>query len=254
MLDRIVAATRKRIAALDGAALRTLAESTVPARSFAAALAAPGLAVIAEIKRRSPSRGDLAPSLDPSAHSRAYAAGGAAAMSVLTDEEFFGGSLSDLAAVRAAVDLPILRKDFILASSQIWESRAFGADAVLLIVAVLSDDLLKSLLAEAAEAKLEALVEVHNEEEAKRAIAAGAAVVGVNNRDLTTFEVDLGVAERLAPILTGKAVLVAESGIRDSSHAAAMAGAGYHAILVGEALVAADDPAALVASMRSAAP
>ena len=248
-----MAATRKRIDRLDVADLRARAEAARPARPFAAALAGPGLAVIAEVKRRSPSRGELAPELDPGAQAQAYATGGAAAVSVLTDEEFFGGSLADLTAVRTEVVLPVLRKDFVLDPGQIWESRAHGADAVLLIVAALSDPALVALLAEAAEAQLEALVEVHNEAELARALAVGAALVGVNNRDLSSFEVDLTVAQRLGPLLSGKAVMVAESGITGPDQAAAMATAGYHAVLVGEALVKAEDPAELVASLRGAA-
>jgi indole-3-glycerol phosphate synthase len=181
---------------------------------------------------------------------RAYAAGGAAAVSVLTDAEFFGGSLADLEAVRGEVGLPVLRKDFILDSRQIWESRAAGADAVLLIVAALSDESLAELLTVGAEAGLEALVEVHDETEVERALTAGALMVGVNNRDLATFEVNLAVAERLAPMLVGRAVTVAESGIGRAEHAVKMAVAGYDAILVGEALVRAEDPAGLVAELR----
>ena len=250
MLDEILAATRKQIHDLDLVELRRLAAKADPSRPFRAALARPGLAVIAEVKRRSPSRGDLAPALDPVAQAKAYAAGGAAAVSVLTNEEFFGGSLSDLTAVRQAVPVPVLRKDFIIERAQIWESRAAGADAVLLIVAALSDEALISLLAEADQAGVEALVEVHNETEIGRALTAGARVIGVNNRDLTTFNVDLAVAQRLAPLLRGRGLIIAESGISQPAHAVAMDAAGYDAILVGEALVMADDPARLVASLR----
>ena len=252
MLDKILAATKKRIDRLDITELRARSEAAAPTRAFAAALSGPGLAVIAEVKRRSPSRGELAPDLDPVAQAQAYATGGAAAVSVLTDEEFFGGSLADLTAVSAEVGLPVLRKDFVLDPGQIWESRAYGADAVLLIVAAVSDAVLRDLLAEAAEAGLEALVEVHTEAELARALAAGAVLIGVNNRDLSNFEVDLTVAERLGPQLTGKAVTVAESGITGPDQAAAMATAGYDAVLVGEALVRAEDPAELVASLRGA--
>ncbi len=250
MLDEILAATRNRIQGLDSVELHDRAVEAGPGRPFAQALAAPGLAVIAEVKRRSPSRGDLAPALDPVGRVQAYAAGGAAAVSVLTNAEFFGGSLADLEAVRGEVGLPVLRKDFILDSRQIWESRAAGADAVLLIVAALSDESLAELLTVGAEAGLEALVEVHDESEAERALTAGALMVGVNNRDLATFEVDLAVAERLAPMVVGRAVTVAESGIGRADHAVKMAVAGYDAILVGEALVRAEDPAGLVAELR----
>lgn len=252
MLNEILAATRKQIDQLEVGELRSRAGEAPPSRSLNASLAEPGLAVIAEVKRRSPSRGDLAPQLDPVAQARLYASGGAAAVSVLTNEEFFGGSLADLTAVARAVEVPVLRKDFVIDAAQIWESRVAGADAVLLIVAALSDEQLRALVAESADAGLEALVEVHNETELERALAAGAGLVGVNNRDLTTFSVDLGVAERLAPLLRDRALMVAESGISQPVHAAAMAVAGYDAILVGEALVLAPDPAELVASLKGA--
>ncbi len=253
MLNEILAATRTQIDELDVDELRSRAGEAAPSRSLSGRLAENGLSVIAEVKRRSPSRGDLAPQLDPVAQAGLYAAGGAAAVSVLTNEEFFGGSLADLTAVRRTVDVPVLRKDFVIDSAQIWESRAAGADAVLLIVAALSDEQLEVLVAEATDAGLEALVEVHNETELERALAAGAGLVGVNNRDLTTFTVDLRVAERLAPLLRDRVLMVAESGISEPAQAAAMAAVGYDAILVGEALVLAPDPAELVASLREAA-
>lgn len=252
MLNEILAATRTRIADLNQSELTAQAREMETPRPFSDALAASGLAVVAEVKRRSPSRGELAPGLDPVAQARAYVEGGAAAISVLTDEEFFGGSIADLEAVRRAVDVPVLRKDFIIDPRQIWESRVAGADAVLLIVAALSDDLLAGLLAEASEAQLGTLVEVHYPAEAERALAAGASVIGVNNRDLATFEVDLEVARRLAPLLAGRAITIAESGISNPADAAAMAAAGYDAVLVGEALVTAAEPSELVASLRGA--
>ena len=212
------------------------------------------MSVVAEVKRRSPSRGELAGALDPAAQSAAYQEGGAAAISVLTEPEFFAGSLADLAAVAGAVDVPVLRKDFIVDPAQIWESVIHGADAVLLIVAVLDDDELTSLLAEAEGAGLDALVEVHAAAEAERAIEAGARIVGVNNRDLTSFDVDLSTAESLAGLVEAAPVRVAESGIFDGDDAARMAAAGYHAVLVGEALVRAGDPAALVAELRAVLP
>ncbi len=225
----------------------------VPAvRSLAAALAAPGLTVIAEVKRRSPSAGELAPDLDPAGQAAAYQRGGAGAVSVLTEPDFFSGSLDDLAAVREEVTIPVLRKDFIVDAAQIWESRSAGADAVLLIVAVLSDAELSQFIEVAADAGLDALVEVHSPLEASRAEAAGARIVGVNNRDLATFAVDLATAERLAPLISGIPIRVAESGISGAADARRMADAGYQAVLVGEALVRANDPAALVAGMRAA--
>ncbi|MDH3538597.1 MAG: indole-3-glycerol phosphate synthase TrpC [Acidimicrobiia bacterium] len=254
MLDEIIAATRPRIAHLDGAALQAAASGLPAARSLEGALAAPGLGVIAEIKRRSPSRGQLAADLRPADRAAAYAQGGAAAISVLTEPEYFSGSVEDLVAVRQAVEVPVLRKDFIVDEAQIWESRLAGADAVLLIVAALADAELAHLIGVAARAGLDALVEVHTHDEAHRAMAAGARLVGVNNRDLGSFAVDLATAESLAAAVADARVRVAESGILAVADAARMAAAGYHAVLVGEALVRADDPAALVAELRLARP
>ncbi len=254
MLEPILDSVRRRLPAVVAARprLEEAAAAAPAARDLPAALEAPGLQVIAEVKRRSPSAGSLAPALDPAAQAAAYQSGGAAAISVLTEPDHFGGSLDDLRAVREAVGLPILRKDFTLHPAQVWEARAAGADAVLLIAAVLGDDDLAALLGTAAAAGLAALVEVHTAAEARRAAAAGATLVGVNNRDLATFTVDLATAEAIAPDLPSDAVRVAESGIADSAGAARMAQAGYHAVLVGEALVRAGDPAALVAELRSA--
>jgi len=221
-----------------------------PARSLSDALLAPGLSVIAEIKRRSPSVGDIDLGLDPATQAQAYVTGGASAISVLTEPDYFGGSLDDLAAVRATVRVPVLRKDFTLDASQIWEARAAGADAVLLIVAALSDDLLSELLGVATEAGVEAIVEAHTEGEAHRAIAAGAAIIGVNNRDLATFKTDLAVAEAVADLLPAGIITIGESGVSDAAGAARMRAAGYDAILVGEALVRADDPARLVCELK----
>jgi len=222
-------------------------------RGFGAALRVSGLQVIAEIKRRSPSRGDLNLNLDPAEQARAYAAGGAAAISVLTEPDFFGGSLEDLEAVRAAVELPVLRKDFIIDPRQVEESRAAGADALLLIVAGLEPVTLGELLAECDTVGIEALVEAHDAREAKAAYAAGARIVGINNRDLHTFVTELSVAERVASELVGEAVRVAESGVSSPAGAARMAAAGYDAILVGEALVTAPDPGGLIAELKAAA-
>jgi len=252
MLDDIITATRARIGDLDCSVLRARALDLPPARSFEAALAAPGLGVIAEVNRRSPSRGELAALLDPVDQVDAYERGGAAAISVLTEPEFFSGSLDDLVAVRAAVDVPVLRKDFIVDAAQIWESRLAGADAVLLIVAALAEGELARLIEETAEAGLDALVEVHSASEVERALVAGARIVGVNNRDLTTFSVDLATAESLSDAVAEVPVRVAESGILTTVEAGRMADAGYHAVLVGEALVKATDPAALVAELRRA--
>ena len=251
MLDEILGATepRARSAAARADDLRDAMSRAPVVRDFSRTLAAPGLSVIAEVKRRSPSAGDLAVALDPSDQARRYAAGGAAAISVLTEPHYFGGSLEDLATVRGATDLPVLRKDFMLNEAQIWESRAAGADAVLLIAAVL-DDRLPVMLEAVAAASMTALVEVHDEAEAERAVAAGASVVGVNNRDLGSFVTDLAVAERLSGRLANVAVRVAESGVRTVADAARMAAAGYDAVLVGEALVRSEDPARLIRAFR----
>ncbi len=254
MLDPILASVRARLPEVVAAEdeLQALAAARPPARDAAAALTGPGLAVIAEVKRQSPSAGSLAPELDPAAQAARYAAGGAAAVSVLTESDHFGGSLGDLRAVRGAVDLPVLRKDFTLHPAQVWEAAAAGADLVLLIAAVLDDGELAALIETADAAGLAALVEVHTADEARRARAADARMVGVNNRDLATFAVDLATAEGLAPLLDGVPVRIAESGIGDADGAARMAAAGYDAVLVGEALVRAADPARLVAEMRAA--
>ncbi|MBU1226129.1 MAG: indole-3-glycerol phosphate synthase TrpC [Actinobacteria bacterium] len=252
MLDGIVASVRARLAPVVAAIddLRDAALATPAPRDFEAALRVPGLSVIAEIKRRSPSRGVIDAGLIPAQRAAAYQKGGAAAVSVLTEPDHFSGSLTDLAAVRKAVGVPVLRKDFLLHPAQVWESRASGADAVLLIVAILDDRRLADLLATAERAGLAALVEVHDEAEAERARNAGARIIGVNNRDLATFTVDPATAERVRPLLEGGVVAVAESGVSDPAGAARMADAGYDAILVGEAAVRSGDPAGFVASLR----
>lgn len=220
-------------------------------RPFAAALTrSDGFAVIAEIKRRSPSRGDLAPNLNPAELAGHYERGGAAALSVLTDAEFFAGSPADLADARLACALPVLRKDFTVDRRDVLDARLMGADAILLIVAALDDTELRALLALATDVGLDALVEVHDEAEADRALAAGATLVGVNQRDLTTFAVDATLARRLRPRLGPDVVAVAESGVTGPEDAAELADAGYHAVLVGEALVTSADPAAAVRSLH----
>lgn len=256
-LDRILAAHRARAAAdgRDLAALRAEIEGLPAARGFAAALAAePGLSVIAEVKRRSPSKGELAPGLVPGVLAKSYAAGGAACLSVLTDGEFFGGSAADLADARAAVELPVLRKDFTVSPLDVADARLMGADAVLLIAAALDGTELRQLHALAVELGLDALVEVHDEGELGRALDAGARLIGVNQRDLVTFEVDQQRAVRVAAALPpgAGAVLVAESGVRGPTDAQTLAAAGYDAVLVGEHLVLAPDPAAAVAALRGA--
>ena len=226
-----------------------------PARGFRAALAGTGgardpeVTLIAEVKRRSPSKGDLRADLDPAALATAYRGGGASAVSVLTEPVHFAGSPEDLQKVRAAVDLPVLRKDFVTIPYQVWEARAWGADAVLLIVAALDPPLLTDLLAEASAAGLDALVEVHTLQEAATAAAAGAGLIGVNARDLATLTVDLRRFAVVRDALPVGATLVAESGIRTRADVQAVAAAGAHAVLVGETLVLAPDPEAAAAGL-----
>lgn len=215
-------------------------------RDFLGALRKPGLSVIAEIKRSSPSKGPLRPGLDPPHLARDYERGGAAAVSILTDGRFFQGSLDDLRAVREAASLPLLRKDFMIDPYQLAEAAAAGADAVLLIAACLNRAGLKELLTAARELGLAALVEVHDEGELALAVQLGAPAIGVNNRDLRTFAVDLAVGLRLLPLIPNTIVRVAESGIHGPSESCALRQAGADAILVGESLVLSDDPSALI--------
>lgn len=255
-LDPIVAAHRA-VAGEDSRRTSRLADTardTEPPRGFAAALeAAAGLAVIAEIKRRSPSRGALAPDdLVVGKLAEAYADGGATALSVLTDEQFFAGSAADLGEASRAVDLPLLRKDFTVSENDVCDTRLMGADAVLLIVAALDDPPLRAFLQLAGELSLDALVEVHDEYEVERALDAGATLIGVNQRDLHTFEVDGERARRVAKEIPEGVVRVAESGIKGPEQAVRLLEAGYHAILVGESLITSPDPAAAVNALVSA--
>ena len=205
--------------------------------------------MVAEVKRRSPSKGDLDPGLDPAQLAGRYAEGGATCLSVLTDVEFFGGSAEDLVAARHACTLPVLRKDFTLAPGDVYDARLMGADAVLLIAAALDDAMLAELHALSVAIGLDALVEVHDEDELARALGIGARLVGVNQRDLTTFEVDHERARRLAGSIPAGVVAVAESGVRDAEDARRLADAGYDAVLVGETLVRSPDRAAAVAGL-----
>jgi len=210
------------------------------------------IAVIAEVKRRSPSKGPLAPDLDPAGLARDYEAGGAAALSVLTDFEFFGAEPDDLARARAACGLPVLRKDFTVDLRDVVDARLMGADCVLLIAAALGQSELVDMLALARTIGLDALVEIHDEAELQRAVEAGADLIGVNQRDLVTFAVDTERAVRVAPQMPPGVVRVAESGIGGPEDAFVLAHAGYHAVLVGESLVTSGDPRAGVAALRSA--
>jgi indole-3-glycerol phosphate synthase len=211
-----------------------------------------GVSVIAEVKRSSPSKGSLAPISDPAALAADYEAGGASVISVLTEPRRFHGSLADLDAVRAAVDVPVLRKDFIVSSYQLWEARAHGADLVLLIVAALEQNALVSLVERAQSIGMTPLVEAHTETEVARALDAGAGVIGVNARDLTTLEVDRSTFARLAPLIPDGVVRVAESGVRGPHDVLDYARAGADAVLVGESLVTGRDPRAAVAEMVAA--
>jgi indole-3-glycerol phosphate synthase len=250
ILDDILAHTRETVAAARRAVapsnLRDLPRWHEPRRGFRGALAsAPAPAVVAEIKRASPSRGLIRQdAFDPAAHARSYAGAGATAISVLTERRWFGGALEHLGAVRDAVRLPLLRKDFLLDPYQVEEARAWGADAVLVIVAAVDEALATELLAAARAHGLDALVEVHDRRELDAALALGATLVGVNNRDLRTFETRLETTEQLAPLVPAGVLVVAESGIHRPADVRRMSLAGAHAVLVGEAFMAASDPGA----------
>jgi indole-3-glycerol phosphate synthase len=213
-------------------------------RAFAAALRDTQPAIIAEIKKASPSKGLLQPNFDPPKIAQAYERGGAACVSVLTDQRYFQGSLADLKAARASVNLPFIRKDFTIDRLQIFEAAAHGADAILLIAAVLSVTELRAFRELAAELSLAALVEVHNEDELAKAIDSGAEIIGVNNRNLKTFEVTLDTSLQLSERMPAHVTRVSESGIQTRADIDRLRGAGFHAFLVGESLMKADDPAA----------
>jgi indole-3-glycerol phosphate synthase len=260
VLDEILATKRDEVTMLHRPQVRDLLRSQAlaapPPRDFAAALrpADGSIGVIAEIKRRSPSKGDLAPDLDPAVTAKAYSAGGASCLSVLTDRHYFGGTADDLVSARDACELPVIRKDFTIDEVQVYEARALGADALLLIVAALPEDsLLVDLHELAISLGLAVLVEAHDGEELERALGVGARIIGVNARNLGTFAEDLGVGERLATRLPADVVAVAESAIRSVDDAARMAAAGFDAVLVGEMLVKASDPTATVRSLAAVA-
>lgn len=242
----------RKMMELPQAALEDMAAFMPAPRDFTSAITTPGLAVIAEVKRRSPSRGPLGSHIDAARLSLLYEAGGAAAISVLTDSRHFGARERDLEAVRTSVGLPILRKDFIVSEYQVWQTRAMGADAVLLIAAALQQAELARLVSLASSLGLCPLVEVHSEGEVNAALEAGARVVGINNRDLGSFGVDLETTRRLAEMVPEEVAVVSESGISSPDQAASMRSWGADAILVGEALVASSDPAGLIRSLRKA--
>jgi indole-3-glycerol phosphate synthase len=256
VLDEIVAGVREdlavRSAAVPLAEVKAAAAAAAPALDAIAALCEPGVAVIAEVKRRSPSAGSLAEIADPADLAADYAAGGARVISVLTEERRFGGTLADLKAVRARVDIPVLLKDFVVSSYQVLEARALGADLVLLIVAALEQNELIGLRERIESLGMTALVEVHTEDEASRALAAGARVIGVNARNLKTLDVDRSVFERIAPGLPSQILKVAASGVRDKLDLINYASAGADAVLVGEGLVTATDPRQAVADLVTA--
>jgi indole-3-glycerol phosphate synthase len=253
-LDAILAA--HRTAAADDTrstdSLVDRASRMAPARGFRTALTGgTQLAVIAEVKRRSPSKGALAPDLDPTTLARSYEAGGASCLSVLTDVDHFGGSPQDLAAAHDAVTLPVLRKDFTVSANDVCDARLMGADCVLLIAAALDDTELREFATLATEIGLDVLVEIHDEAELERALAhTSGDLIGVNQRDLTTFMVDQARAVRMAGVMPEHTVRVAESGVRGRRDALALAAAGYHAVLVGEHLVTSGDPATALDDLR----
>jgi indole-3-glycerol phosphate synthase len=247
ILDEILANTRRQVAERKQAQTAFspgFSPSPPPARGFAAALRGPGLSIIAEIKRRSPSGGELRPDLSPTDLARTYAAAGAAALSVLSDAHYFGGSLQDLVDARAACDLPVLQKDFVVDEYQLHEARGFGADAVLLIVRALPPLELARLIALADDLGLAALVETHSANEVRIALEAGARIVGVNNRDLDTLKTDPSLALGLRDLVPPDRLFVAESGVSEPDQLDALAAAGAHAVLIGEALLRAPEPGA----------
>ncbi|MBP1159115.1 indole-3-glycerol phosphate synthase [Rhodococcus sp. PvR044] len=252
ILDGVRADVAARESVLDFTAVKAAAAAAPAALDAAAALRASGIGVIAEVKRASPSKGTLSDIADPAELALAYQQGGARVISVLTEERRFRGSLADLDAVRAAVTIPVLRKDFIVGPYQIHEARAHGADVILLIVAALEQDALASLLDRTESLGMTALVEVHTEEEADRALEAGASVIGINARNLKTLEVDRDTFARIAPGLPTEVVKIAESGVRGTADLLAYAGAGADAVLVGEGLVTSGDPRTAVKDLVAA--
>jgi indole-3-glycerol phosphate synthase len=252
-LEQILTSRRSAVDVLigrEGQLLEAIATGP-PVRDFRGALKADGVSLIAEIKRRSPSKGDLNPTLDPGVMAKAYERGGARAISVLCEPEFFAGSPGDLVAARSSVELPVLWKDFVLDEVQLLEARACGADAVLLIVRMLGAEL-PSLVASANDLGLCPLVEVFNEDDLERALEAGADVIGVNHRDLETFEEDPSATKRLRSLVPNEVVLVAESAIKTPGDIRGLHEIGVHAALVGEAFVTADDPESKVRELAEA--
>ncbi len=258
ILDRILASTRVAVATArsqvsEQRLLSELAEAP-PARDFRAALARPGLHLIAEMKRRSPSAGELRDPYEPDRLATVYAGNGAAAISVLTEVEYFGGAIQDLRTVRCAVDLPLLRKDFIIDAFQLLEARVHGADAALLICAILPDALLAELLTVARALSLCPLVEVHDAAELQRALALGADVIGINNRDLKTLHTDLATTARLRSLIPNGHLVISESGLHSRRQLPPLRELGVNAILVGESILKSPDAAAKVRELSSLDP
>lgn len=256
ILDRIVEARRAdvehRKPMLPLAALRMATKKAAPPRDFAAALSREGLNVIAELKKASPSRGVLRENYDPAALAQGYELAGAAAISVLTEEQFFQGSIAHLRAARGCVAVPVLRKDFIFDAWQVWEARAADADSFLLIAAILDDAALRELLALGRDLGMEPLVEVHTRTELDRALQAGAHIVGVNNRDLRTFDVRLETSLELVERIPDECFAVSESGLRAHADLARLRAAGFDAFLVGEHLMSAADPGGALRALMTA--
>ena len=256
ILDDILAHKRHELSARRAeralAVVQRAAEQVEPVRGFRAALLRPGLSVIAEVKRRSPARGVLRATAPAADLAETYARAGARAISVLTDERFFHGSDADLIEARRRVAVPLLRKDFVIDEYQIWEARALGADAVLLIVKALPAEELARLHRLALALGLDALVEVHDEQELARAIDIGADLIGINNRDLATMHVDLGTTLRLRPLIPAGVTVVSESGIRGPQDLVSIVACGVDAVLVGEALMTSDDPGAALSALLQA--
>ncbi len=256
VLDEILEGVRADLAERQRAVplerLKQMASRAPVAQDGVAALDRDGVSVIAEVKRASPSQGTLAAGVDPAALARDYQAGGAHVVSVLTEARRFSGSLDDLASVRGTVGVPLLRKDFVVTSYQLWEARAYGADLVLLIAAALDHNALVALVERAESLGMTPLVECHTERELEQALAAGARVVGINARDLKTLRVDRGTFTRLAPLVPDTVVTVAESGVRGPHDLLAYAAAGADAVLVGESLVTGRDPRSAVADLVAA--
>lgn len=265
ILDRIVARKKEEVTELKRRGLSAPAEQPAPPRGFMAALTAraghsshsahsnhPEVAIIAELKKASPSKGVIRPDFDPAAIAAAYQRGGAAALSILTDVDFFQGSLDYLPLVRALVPLPVLRKDFLIDPLQVEEAARYGADAILLIAAILEVSQMQELRLQAEALGMDVLVEIHDEAEAERALAAGARLIGVNNRDLRDFSMDLNTTFRLRRLIPAAIPLVSESGIRDRADIKALADHQITAALVGETLMRAGDPGQALLSLRGA--